>query len=102
MVETCEQATLEELSGIAHEAESDTIYAIDRVSEELLLEHFERDPGLAAASGKVFRREGSRLVEEFMIDEMVAGQFKLYRREAFAKIDVEEVDPILSITSKAA
>jgi hypothetical protein len=26
------------------------------------------------------------LVEEFMIDEMVAGQFKLYRREAFERI----------------
>ena len=53
---------------------------------EKILEYFERDPDLAAASGKVFRREGSGLVEEFMIDEMVAGQFKLYRREAFAKI----------------
>lgn len=53
---------------------------------EKILEYFERDPGLAAASGKVFRPEDSGLVEEFMIDEMVAGQFKLYRREAFAKI----------------
>jgi poly-beta-1,6-N-acetyl-D-glucosamine synthase len=53
---------------------------------EHILGHFERDPLLAAASGKVFRREGDALVEEFMIDEMVAGQFKLYRREAFEKI----------------
>jgi glycosyltransferase involved in cell wall biosynthesis len=50
---------------------------------EALLAEFDADPGLAAASGKVFRREGDRLVEEYMIDEMVAGQFKLYRREAF-------------------
>ena len=51
-----------------------------------ILEHFARDPQLAAASGKVFRREGDGLVEEFLIDEMVAGQFKLYRREAFERI----------------
>jgi len=53
---------------------------------ERMLEHFERDERLAGASGKVFRREGDREVEEFMIDEMVAGQFKLYRREAFEAI----------------
>jgi glycosyltransferase involved in cell wall biosynthesis len=53
---------------------------------ERILASFEADPQLAAASGKVYRREGDRLVEEFMIDEMVAGQFKLYRREAFERI----------------
>ena len=53
---------------------------------EALLGRFEGDPELAAASGKVYRREGERLVEEFMIDEMVAGQFKVYRREAFERI----------------
>lgn len=53
---------------------------------ECLLGHFACDPRLAAASGKVYRHEGGRLVEEFMIDEMVAGQFKLYRREAFERI----------------
>lgn len=53
---------------------------------ERLLERFALDPQLAAASGKVFRREGGALVEEFMIDQMVAGQFKLYRRSAFERI----------------
>ncbi len=53
---------------------------------ERLITHFQRDPKLAAASGKVFRREDGNLVEEFMIDEMVAGQFKLYRRDAFQAI----------------
>ena len=53
---------------------------------EHILAHFARDPKLAAASGKVFRPEGDGLVEEFMIDEMVAGQFKLYRRDAFERI----------------
>lgn len=53
---------------------------------ELLLDEFARDPRLAAASGKVFRPEDDHLVEEFIIDEMVAGQFKLYRRAAFEQI----------------
>jgi cellulose synthase/poly-beta-1,6-N-acetylglucosamine synthase-like glycosyltransferase len=53
---------------------------------ERILEYFAADPRLAAASGKVFRPEPHGLVEEFMIDEMVAGQFKLYRREVFEKI----------------
>jgi glycosyltransferase involved in cell wall biosynthesis len=53
---------------------------------EVILEKFAEDPGLGAASGKVFRPERRRSVEEFMINEMVAGQFKIYRREAFEKI----------------
>lgn len=53
---------------------------------EVMLDRLERDPGLAAVSGKVFRPEGDGYVEEFIIDEMVAGQFKLYRREAFDRI----------------
>ena len=53
---------------------------------ERILAEFERNPSLAAASGKVYRPEGDGLVEEFMIDEMVAGQFKLYRRSAFETI----------------
>ena len=54
---------------------------------ELILTHFRQDPQLAAASGKVFRNESGRFVEEFMIDDMVAGQFKLYRRGPFERID---------------
>jgi cellulose synthase/poly-beta-1,6-N-acetylglucosamine synthase-like glycosyltransferase len=53
---------------------------------ERLLAEFARDPKLAAASGKVYRPENGRLVHEFMVDEMVAGQFKLYRRDAFEQI----------------
>jgi poly-beta-1,6-N-acetyl-D-glucosamine synthase len=53
---------------------------------EHILGYFARDPKLAAASGKVFRPEGDGFVEEFMIDDMVAGQFKLYRRDAFERI----------------
>ncbi len=53
---------------------------------ETIMGYFDRDPLLAAASGKVFRPEGDGFVEEFMIDEMVAGQFKLYRRTCFEAI----------------
>jgi len=53
---------------------------------EALMEYFEADPELAAASGKVFLATEDGEVENFMIDEMVAGQFKVYRREAFEAI----------------
>ena len=43
VLQACEEAALESLSEIAHEEEGDTIYAVDRVSEELLIEFFERE-----------------------------------------------------------
>ena len=43
VVESCERSRLEDLSAVAREEEGDTIYAIDRVSEELLIEVFERE-----------------------------------------------------------
>lgn len=60
---------------------------------EIMFNEFEHDPNLAAVSGKVFREEDGKLVEEIIIDEHVAGQFKLYRRAAFEDIGgfVEEV-----------
>jgi len=53
---------------------------------EVMLERLQDEPQLAAVSGKVFRPEKEGLVEEFIIDEMVAGQFKLYKRAAFDDI----------------
>jgi glycosyltransferase involved in cell wall biosynthesis len=53
---------------------------------EVMLEKLANTPRLAAVSGKVFRPEKDRLTEEFIIDEMVAGQFKLYDRKAFDDI----------------
>src|SRR6185436_13774798 len=53
---------------------------------EVMLDRLDREPALAAVSGKVFRPENGRFVEEYMIDEMVAGQFKLYKRSAFDDI----------------
>jgi fructose-1,6-bisphosphatase/inositol monophosphatase family enzyme len=43
VVATCESASLESVSSIVKEEEGDTIYAIDRVSEELLLEFIDRE-----------------------------------------------------------
>jgi len=53
---------------------------------EIMLAALEDDPDLAAVSGKVYRPEGEHLVHEYQIDEQVAGQFKLYKREAFEAI----------------
>ncbi len=40
VVATCETAALEELSAVVHDGAGDTIFAIDRVSEELLVDFF--------------------------------------------------------------
>lgn len=53
---------------------------------EVMLDRLTSEPHLAAVSGKVFRPEKDGYVEEFIIDEMVAGQFKLYKRAAFDEI----------------
>ena len=53
---------------------------------EVMLRRLAEDPTLAAVSGKVFRPQNGDLVEEYIIDEMVAGQFKLYKRDAFDRI----------------
>ena len=43
VVNACETASMAELSAIAKEEEGDTIYAIDRISEELLVDYFSRE-----------------------------------------------------------
>jgi biofilm PGA synthesis N-glycosyltransferase PgaC len=53
---------------------------------ERMFAQFASDPKLAAVSGKVYRFEHHRYIEETHIKEQVAGQFKLYRREAFEDI----------------
>lgn len=60
---------------------------------ECMFEQFALEPNLAAVSGKVYREEEGQKIEEIIIDEHVAGQFKLYRRTAFEEIGgfVEEV-----------
>jgi fructose-1,6-bisphosphatase/inositol monophosphatase family enzyme len=43
VISACENTSSEELAGIVHDAEGDTIYAIDRISEAVLIEQFEND-----------------------------------------------------------
>lgn len=43
VVLACEQAAIEDLAKIDHEANEDTIYAVDRVSEDLLVAFFEQE-----------------------------------------------------------
>jgi fructose-1,6-bisphosphatase/inositol monophosphatase family enzyme len=43
VIQACEQAMPDRLASVAREGEGDTIYAVDRVSEELLIEFFERE-----------------------------------------------------------
>ncbi len=56
VVGACEQTAIEHLSGIAKDEEGDTIYAVDQVSEELLIEFFERE--IAAQTSVVLIAEG--------------------------------------------
>lgn len=43
VVKACELATLDQLASVVSEQEGDTIFALDRVSEELLIDFFERE-----------------------------------------------------------
>jgi len=43
VVSACERTSFEQLAGVASEGEGDTIYAIDRVSEQTLVDFFERE-----------------------------------------------------------
>lgn len=53
---------------------------------EQILERMEADPCLGAASGKVFNPEGGKLYEERMVDEMVSGQVRFFRRACWEQI----------------
>src|SRR5215210_3428921 len=43
VVDACERSAVESLAEVEREEEGDTIYAVDRVSEELIIEFFERE-----------------------------------------------------------
>ncbi len=49
VLEACEHAAMEELARVAREEEGDTIYAVDRISEDPLLEFLEQEMAPAAA-----------------------------------------------------
>ena len=43
VLSTCENSSLQQLSEVVHEGKGDTIYSIDRISEELIVEYFEAE-----------------------------------------------------------
>ena len=43
VVDACERATLSELAAVVSEQEGDTIFALDRISESVLIDFFERE-----------------------------------------------------------
>ena len=56
VVDTCERTSLESAAAIAREEEGDTIYAIDQVTEDLLIDFFTRE--IASATPIVLIAEG--------------------------------------------
>ena len=56
VVAACEQSSIEALAAIARDEEGDTIYAVDRVSEELLIDFFARE--IAPSTPLVLIAEG--------------------------------------------
>ena len=57
VVVECQKAQLEQLAAVSDDdAEGDTIYAVDRVSEPLLIELFQQEIGQAGASRPRCRR----------------------------------------------
>lgn len=83
VVAACERSSLESLSAIAKEEEGDTIYAVDKVSEELLLDFCTRE--IAAVVPVVLIAEG-----------LAGGQVVLpegtAEREAVWRIIVDPID----------
>lgn len=53
---------------------------------ETLINYFDQDPYLGAASGKPFLYENGKLIEERTHNEMVAGQINFYRHKCFEDI----------------
>ena len=56
VVNACERSSVQQLSAIASDGEGDTIFAVDRVSEEILIDFFERE--IASVTPIVLIAEG--------------------------------------------
>jgi fructose-1,6-bisphosphatase/inositol monophosphatase family enzyme len=56
VVDACESSAMDDLSEVAREDEGDTIYAVDEVSEELIVEFFEKE--MSARAPVVLIAEG--------------------------------------------
>lgn len=61
---------------------------------ERMFKALAENPRLACVSGRVYRYEDGRYIEEFQQPDQAAGQFKLYRRQAFE--DIGGFVPMLS------
>ncbi|QQS45071.1 MAG: inositol monophosphatase [Acidobacteriota bacterium] len=83
VVAVCEQSSLENLSSIERDDEGDTIYAVDRVSEELLIEFCERE--IASIAPIVLIAEG--LPEGKVVLPRGAGESSAVWRLIFDPID---------------
>src|SRR4029450_920568 len=72
VVAACEQSALDELAAIAKEEAGDTIYAVDKISEELLVEFFTHEiavhtPIVLIAEG--LEPDGERILPEGTAEE---------------------------------
>jgi hypothetical protein len=83
VVEACERSAVESLAAVAREEEGDTIYAVDCISEDLLVDFFEREIG--SASPLVLIGEG--LLEGRMVLPRGASE-----KEAIWRIIVDPID----------
>ena len=77
IVTTCERTELGELAEIAREEESDTIYAVDQISETLLIDFFSRE--IASQMPLVLIAEGLRSNGQLVLPEGVPEREALWR-----------------------
>jgi fructose-1,6-bisphosphatase/inositol monophosphatase family enzyme len=83
VVTACENSAIESLSAIAKEEEGDTIYQVDRVSEELLIEFFEQE---------ITRQNAIVLIAEGMENGQIVLPRGTLEREATWRIIVDPID----------
>lgn len=79
VITACEQASSEALSTIAEESDGDTIYAIDRVSEAVLIDFFTRE--VASQFPIVLIAEGLP-GGQIVLPEGVAAETAVWRRSS--------------------
>jgi fructose-1,6-bisphosphatase/inositol monophosphatase family enzyme len=84
IVTTCERTELGELAEIAREEESDTIYAVDQISETLLIDFFSRE--IASQMPLVLIAEGLRSNGQLVLPEGIP------EREALWRIIMDPID----------
>jgi fructose-1,6-bisphosphatase/inositol monophosphatase family enzyme len=88
VVEACERARPAELATVVSEQEGDTIFALDRVSEELLIEFFERE---VASFGPL------KLIAEGLIDGQITLPRGIAESDVVWRIIVDPIDGTRSL-----